>query len=240
MMFSKPNGYVGMVFVMVSVASLGGCSGGAGAKGAQNAASNVTPMEQLQAIPKGLEHDVADLTQPIDEVDVLIGDLTSLPKRHHISGAAMAKMCKATFESGTVTIEAPDLDAEARAELTASLAHLAKIVSGLKATPTKVATMGKNLLAATAKVPVLATRVTAEATVASSNPFAGAETRAKASADLKAVQDVQTSVSKSISDAQAKVVGLPTLATGALARLGASFASFDDGAPATAAHTAAN
>lgn len=233
------HGWGSLVFVAMSVACATGCGGGANAKGAQSAESNVSAMDQLQAIPTGLEHDVAELTQPIDEVQAVIDDLTSLPKRHGIAAGDMAKMCKATFDSGTVNVQmSGDISAEARAELEASLKHLANIVSGLKATPNKVATMGKNLVAATAKLPVLATRVTAEASVAAGNPFASADKRAKASADLKAVEQIQASVSKSISDAQAKIVGLPGQATGALAKLGASFASFDDAVPAT--QTAAN
>ncbi|MGH7328030.1 MAG: hypothetical protein ACREJX_06735, partial [Polyangiaceae bacterium] len=73
-----------------------------------------------------------------------------------------------------------------------------------------------------AKVPVLATRVTAEATATSANPFGSADSKVKAKADLDSVKQVQADVSKSITDVQAKITGIPAQATGALAKLTAT------------------
>ena len=49
--------------------------------------------------------------------------------------------------------------------------------------------------------------------------------KAKATADLSGVKVAQDEASKAINDAQAKVTGIPAMATGALGKLGASFAS---------------
>ena len=57
-------------------------------------------------------------------------------------------------------------------------------------------------------------------------------TKAKAQGEISSVQKVQADVSKSISDAQAKVTSIPGMATGALTKLGASFPSMN--CPATA------
>ncbi|MEO7108941.1 MAG: hypothetical protein ABI183_00770, partial [Polyangiaceae bacterium] len=79
--------------------------------------------------------------------------------------------------------------------------------------------LGKKAVADTALVPVLATRVTAQATVAASSPFGSADSKAKAKADMDSVKQVQADVSKSISDVQAKITGIPAQATGVLGKL---------------------
>lgn len=212
----------------LGLATMTGCGGGAGSAKVNSGQVELSPMEELQAIPKDVDKDVAALTKPIDDVQVVIEEITSLPKKHHISAGDMAAMSKATFDNGKVEVKVNgDVSAEAKAEIEAALKKLSLIVAELKATPEKVAALTTKLVKVTAKVPLLATEITSKATLTSSNPFAGADMKAKATAEIGSVQKVQADVSKSISDAQSKVVGIPALATGALGKLGASFASMN-------------
>jgi hypothetical protein len=205
-----------------------GCGGGAGTAKVNSGAVEASPMDELQAIPKDLDKDVAGLTKPIEDVQTIIDEITNLPKKHHINAGEMAAMSKATFDNGKVEVKVNgDVSAEAKAEIEASLKKLSLVVAELKATPAKVAALTSKIVKVTAKVPLLATEITSKATFAASNPFGSADGKLKANAELASVQKVQADVSKSISDAQAKVTGIPALATGALGKLGASFSSMN-------------
>jgi hypothetical protein len=211
--------------VVVSVALVTGCGGGAQNGGAKSAKVEVSPMDELKAIPKDLDGEIAALTKPIDEVQFVIDDVTSIPKRHGVSAGDMAAMSKLAFESGTVKFKAnTEVSAEAQKEIESALTRLANVATALKATPGRVASLTKRIVVSSAKLPVLATRVTAQATFTSTNPFGGAEAKAKAKADLEGVTQVRADVTKSLSEAEAKIVGIPAMATGALGKLGASFA----------------
>ena len=88
----------------------------------------------------------------------------------------------------------------------------------------KVTALTQKIVTVSAKVPVLATKVTTEAQVAVKNPFGGADAKAKAQANIDGVKQIQADVQKSVSDAQAKVASVPAMATSALTKLTASFA----------------
>ena len=203
-----------------------GCGGsGQEAKSADSAKAEQTAMDELKSIPKDLNTDVADLTKPIDDTQAIVDEFTSMPKRLGITADDMRAMAKATITNGTVEVKVSgNVTAEAKAEIEASLKKLQGVLAALKATPEKVATLTKKIVTVSAKVPVLATRVTSEATVKVGNPFASADVKASAKADLDSVKTVQASIDKSVSDTQAKVTGIPALATGALGKLTATFA----------------
>ncbi len=193
---------------------------------ADKAAQNLSPMDELKAIPKDLDAEVASLTKPIDDVQSIIDDLGAFPKKHGMAAADVMAMAKATFDNGKVEVNVKtDIAAEAKAELEALLKRLNDTVVALKATPDRVASLTAKATAATAKVPVLATKISSTASVKVSNPFGSAEEKAKAQAEIDSVQQVQAETSKAISDVQAKVTGIPQMATGALAKLTASFAA---------------
>lgn len=210
----------------VSVLSVacGGSSQNDG-KTAASASASVTPLEELQGIPKDLNADVADLTKPIDDTQAVIDQIGALPKKYGFTAADMAAMCKATMDNGSVDVKVNgDVSADAKAEIKAALEKLKSTIAGLKATPDKVAALGKKAVADTAKVPVLAGRVTTEASAVTMNPFGNKDDKAKAQADLDSVKQVQADVSKSITDVQAKITGIPSQATSALAKLTATLA----------------
>jgi peptidoglycan hydrolase CwlO-like protein len=209
--------------------ALGACGGSSNkdASSSATAKANVAPIDELKAIPADLNADIADLTKPIDDTQNLIDSVTSFPTKYNVDAKTVMGMAQASMTNGTVDVKfdaASNVSDDAKAELTASLKKLADITTALKATPNKVAALTTKIATVTAKVPVLATRVTTEATFNASSPFASADMKAKAQANLNDVKTVQANVSQSISDAQSKVTGIPALATGALAKLTAAFA----------------
>lgn len=222
---------VRLAVIAGAAAVLMACGGGAGSgedpkTPASKESAQLTPMQELAAIRKDLEADVTGLTKPIDDVQSIIDDLGSLPKKHGLKAASVMGLAKATFDSGNVEITLDgDVSAEAKAEIEGVLKKLSATVTALKTTPDRVAALTTKVASLTAKVPVLATKVTSSATVTVSNPFASADAKAKAKADIDGVKQVQADTMKSISDAQGKIAGVPALATGALAKLAGSFAA---------------
>ncbi len=211
-----------LVSLVLGVSILSVACGGSGSdsKTGASAKADLTPLQELQSIPTDLNADVADLTKPIDDSQAVMDQISALPKKYNITAGDMAAMCKATMNDGTVDVKVNgDVSADAKAEITAALTKLKEVVSGLKATPDKVVALGKKAVVDTAKVPVLATRVTTEASINASSPFGSADSKAKAKADLDSVKQVQADVSKSISDVQAKITGIPAQATGVLGKL---------------------
>jgi hypothetical protein len=182
--------------------------------------SSQSPMEELQAIPVELNAQVANLTKPIDDVQKVIDQLTSIPKRYGINAADMMAMAKATVESGEINVTvSDDMSEEARAEIETALKTLKGAVAALKATPDSVASLMSRIAARTAEVPALAAKVTVSATAAAANPFAAADTKAEAQADVQKVKQVAADVMKVVSNAQAKIVGIPAMATVAMTKL---------------------
>ena len=217
------------ISILSGLTFLAGCGGGAanaedpktpGAK----ASIELSAMDELKAIPTDLTAEVAALTKPIDDMQAAIDDLGALPKKHGLAASEIMAMAKGTFDNGKVEVKLKaDVSAEAKADVEAALKKLAGAVTALKATPEKVASLTTKVATATAKVPVLASKVTATATAASANPFGSADAKAKGTADLASVKQVQADAMKSISDVQAKLAGIPAIATSALAKASASF-----------------
>jgi uncharacterized protein YicC (UPF0701 family) len=212
-----------------SVSWLVGCGGGNGEepKTAQAKASlELAPIDELKSIPKDLEAEMTAITRPIDEVQAIVDDLGKLPAKLKLNKSQLVALAKASFDNGKVEVKLDmDLAAEAKAEVEAYLKRIAAVVADLKATPDKVAGLTKKVASATARVPVLATKVTASATATVSNPFGDASAKAKAQADLDGVKKAQEDVMKSVNDIQGKVAGIPEMATNALAKLTASFST---------------
>ncbi len=216
-----------VVSAFLAIAVVTGCGGsrqGANAPTTSSAKVELSAMEELKAIPKDLDAEAAALTKPIDDVQSVLDQLANLPKKHGITAGDMSAMAKATFEKGTVEVKLDaKASAEAKAEVEAALNRLKDTVVALKATPDRVASLTTKIASATAKAPVLATKITSSATITASNPMASADAKAHAKADLEGVKQAQADVQKSIGDTQAKVTGIPALATTALAKLSASF-----------------
>jgi len=222
----------GVARLAVAVAVLSGvaaCGGGAEdpkTPASKDSKADMTPLDELKGIPADLDADVAALTKPTDDIQSAMDDLGALPKKHGLAAADIMGMAKGTFDNGKVDVKLNgDASAAAKADVEAALTKLNNAVIALKATPEKIAALTTKVATLTAKVPLLASKVTASATVTASNPFGNADAKAKAKADLDSVKQVQADVMKSVSGVQAKLAGIPAMATGALAKVSASFAA---------------
>ena len=202
-----------------------GCGGGQKKTRTDGAEVELTAMQQLQAVSTDLQAGVDRLMAPINETQRIIDHITAMPGRLGIDAGSLMGMCKSSFQSGQLDFDANiSAAAEVQAEVMGVLARLNHIVAELKATPQKVTALGQQAVEATAKVPLLATQVATSANVTLANPFSSAEDKAQAQADMNAVNQVKGEVMTKISEIQAKVTGIPAMATEALAKLGAAFA----------------
>ncbi len=194
------------------------------AASAESTKAELSSMDELKSIPADLDAEVKSLTKPIDDTQTIIDKLTSMPKRYGMSAGSVMGMAKGSLDGGKVDVKLDaSVGAEAKAELEASLKQLGEIVVALKATPDKIAGLTKKLATITAKVPVLATKISTGASATMSNPFGSADGKAKAKADLDGLEKVKLDVNKSVADTQQKLTGIPALATGALGKLTAAF-----------------
>jgi hypothetical protein len=185
----------------------------------------LSSMDQLRGLAAGLEGQLNALMAPINEVDTMVTYVAEMPGRLGIDAGSLLSSAKATMDSGQISLSA-DLtsDAAVRAEIENVFLRLRWIVDGLKALPDNAQALAVKVGEALVKVPVLASKVTAEANVKAANPFAKPEVKAQAQADLQSLAQVQTDVRSSIQQVQQQIAGLPGLATQALAKLTASFA----------------
>jgi len=213
-------------FVAVTLAALSGACGGnkQDAKAPDGTAQpELSAMDELKAIPEELGKDADALTKPIDDANAAFDELGSMPARMKIDAKQLSAMARVAVEGGEIKVDA-ELPAEARAEIEATLRKLQASVALLKETPGKAAAVFRKATEATARVPLLATRVTTQANLQVSNPFAGADSKAKAQADIASVQKIQADVSARIGDTQKKMTEMPGLAAQTLAKVTSSFA----------------
>lgn len=227
-MFGYRVGGIVVIAVALAVAACGGSKGEAksSADAQAGAQAEVPAMDQLKFISTDLQAHLNALMAPINETDALIGQITSMPQRLNVNAKALMGMCKATLDNGQVQIAAEfNADAAVRAEVEGVMMRLKAIVEGLKAMPQNAQALTVKAGSAVVAVPALGTKITAEATVKLNNPFGKPEVKAQAQADLQSLAQVQADVQATISQVQQQVMGLPAMAAGALAKLGAAFAS---------------
>jgi hypothetical protein len=215
--------FAALAFVLAGCHATAGLSSPADAKGGSS-------IEQLKAIPADLKTDLDSITKPIDDANEVSDKLGTMPARLKVSGDDLAAMLQGVMSGGPAEVGANiNVAADAKAELEETLKKLKGIVDGLKATPDKIATLAPKIAGSMAKAAALAVKAAAEAQITIANPFAGADAKAKAQADMKSIEQVKTDIQKTISDAQAKVTGLPAAATSAITKLSASIASLGGG-----------
>ena len=215
-----------MLVFALAAAACGGSKGEAKGSADAQAQADVPAMDQLKFISTDLQAHLNSLMAPINETDALITQITSMPQRLNLNMKALMGMCKATLDNGQIQIAADfNADAAVRGEVEGVLMHLKAIVDGLKAIPQNTQVLAAKAASAMVAVPALGAKVTAEATVKLNNPFGKPEVKAQAQADLQSLSQVQADVQATISQVQQQVMGLPAMATGALAKLGAAFAS---------------
>jgi hypothetical protein len=223
MLGHQARGIVVLVFALAAAA----CGGGKGeAKSSDDAKDKAPAIDQLKGLSVDLQGQLDALMAPINEVDALVAQITSMPARLKLNASELMGMFKATADGGQVQLSANiEADAMAKAEVEGVLAKLKGIVDGLKAIPENTKLLAAKAGEALVKVPTLGVAAQSQLTVKASNPFAKPEEKAQAQADLQSLAQIQTDVQGTIQSVQQKVMELPALATSALAKLTASFAS---------------
>lgn len=208
-------------------------------KGTQNpdeaAEGDVDPLEELKSIPDQIQAEVDTVLQPINDVDVVVDQVTTMPDRLGVDAAGLRALAKASLQSGEVSVEL-DVTAEAKAEIEGVLKTINGIAVGLKETPQRATAATKNIVAMGAKATALVGKLQAKYQAKLSNPLAKAEDKAKIQADLNAVMQLDGEIKAIVADAKSTVTGLPAKGTEALAKLTAAFAGSagDGGAEASA------
>ena len=216
-----------LLIVFAAAFAVAACGGSSEeTKTAAEAKGTLSATDQLKALSVDLQAGMDALMQPINDTESLVNDITNLPAKLNLNATTLMSMAKATLDSGTVSISADlNLDANAKAEVEATLNKLKGIVQGLKAVPDRVQGLAAKATAALAQVPVLTAQVTTSAQATMANPFASAESKTQAQAELNGVAQIQTDVNAQIQNIQKNIAEIPTLAASALAKLAASFTS---------------
>jgi len=223
-MFGHRASWFALLVLATVVSACGGSKGDAKASG--DAKAEVPAIDQLKGISVGLQGQLDALMAPINEVDALVAQITSMPQRLGVNAKSLLSSAKATVDGGQIAISA-DLttDAAIRAEVESVIMRLKAISDGLKAIPQNAQMLAGQAASALVAVPALGVKAQGEATFKASNPFAKPEEKAQAQADLQSLAQIQADVQNTIQQVQQKVMELPALATSALAKLTASFAS---------------
>ncbi|MCH9682194.1 MAG: hypothetical protein K0V04_12220 [Deltaproteobacteria bacterium] len=197
-------------------------------KGTENpdeaAESDVDPLDELQTIPDQIQAEIDMVLQPINDVDVVIDMVTSMPQTLGLDAASLRGMAAASLSAdGEVSVEL-DIAAEAKAEVEAALLKIKGIGTGLRETPERVKTATANIVALGAKATGLVAKLTAKYQAKLSNPMLKGDKKAKVEADLALIVKVDTDIKASVSDAKQTVTSLPSKGKEALVKLTKAFA----------------
>jgi len=180
------------------------------------------PLEALKNIPNEIQAEVDGVLKPINDVDVVVEQVTSIPTRHKVDVKGLKSMAKASLDNGTVAVNL-DVTAEAKAEIEQMLETVKGIAIGLKETPQRATEATKNIVALGVKATALVGKLTAKYQAKLKAPLLKAEEKAKIQADLAAVTKLDADIKTIISDAKTTVTGVPDKGAEALAKLTAAF-----------------
>lgn len=184
------------------------------------------PLEALKGIPDEIQAEVDNVLQPINDVDVVVEQVTTIPTRYNLDAAAITGLAKAKMDAeGNASVEI-DLDVtdEARAEIETLLSTLDGIKVGIQELPQRSTQATKNIAALGVKATGLVTQLQTKYQAKLASPFTKAEEKAQIQADLDAVLKLDADIKTIIADAKSTVTGLPAKGTEAMAKLTAAFA----------------
>ena len=208
--------------VLLSGAALVACGGSA--KKGDKGGDDRTAFDKLQALPGELDAELASVTKPIDDTDMIIEQLASLPEKAKLSKEDFSKLIVDTFQGKPFQAPA-NIDATAAAELEGFLTNLAGFKDSLMGTPDAVAALSVKAAETLVNLPILTTQVATEAAVVKANPFASKEDKAKAAQQEAQAKDAETQANAKVSEIQTKVGGLPARTTAALGKFSAAMGS---------------
>jgi ribosome-associated translation inhibitor RaiA len=214
-----------LTLIAMVMLACGGSTKEASASGEASEEGNA--MTQLEAMSADLTAKMDAAKAPIDKVDPLVSDLQALPGKLSISASDFNAACTATIETGQVQVSAElTADVEAKAEIESVLTQLQTLTTELKATPDNAQALLEAAGTAAAKLPTLASEVTAECEAKIKAPL-GVTEEAKAAAQeqLNALPTVQESITSQIENAKSLSTELPQMATEALGKITAALSA---------------
>lgn len=188
------------------------------------AESDKDPLEELKGIPVAIQGEIDMVLQPINDVDVVIEQISSMPGRLGVDAKGLTALASASLSNGEVSVNL-DVSAEAKAEIEALLKTVQGIGVGLKAIPERVPVATKNIVGHGAKAVALVAKLTAKYQAKLSSPFTKADEKLKIQGELDIVMKLDADIKASVNDAKATVMGVPAKGTEALAKITAAFAA---------------
>jgi hypothetical protein len=188
------------------------------------AESDKDPLEELKGIPVAIQGEVDMVLQPINDVDVVINQLSEMPGRLGLDAKALTGMASASLTDGKVEVSV-DISAEAKAEVEAMLNTVKGIGVGLKEIPNRVPVATKNIVGHGAKAAALVAKLTAKYQAKLSSPFTKADEKLKIQGELDMVVKLDADIKATVGDAKTTVMSLPAKGTEALAKITAAFAA---------------
>jgi len=195
-------------------------------KGTDNpdaAEGDVDPLVELQGIPDLIQAEIDLVLQPINDVDVVVDQVTTMPTRLGVDAAALTGLAKASLDGGSVAVDL-DVDVEVKAEIETLLETVTGIAVGLKETPERAKQAGVNIAELGVKGAGLVAKLTAKLNAKLANPMLKGDAKLKVEADLAMVVQINGDIQAQVADAKATVTGLPATGATALAKLTAAFA----------------
>jgi len=186
--------------------------------------SDLDPLEELKGIPVAIQGEVDMVMQPINDVDVVIEQVTSMPGRLGVDAKALTAMASASFKDGTVAVNI-EVSAEAKAEIEALLQTVKGIAVGLQEIPQRVPVATKNIVGHGAKGAALVAKLTAKYQAKLAAPFTKAEEKLKIQGELDMVVKLDADIKATVGSAKDTVMSVPDKGTEALAKLTAAFAA---------------
>jgi len=186
--------------------------------------SDKDPLEELKGIPVAIQAEVDMVLQPINDVDVVIEQISTMSGRLGIDAKGLTSMASASLTDGKVEVNV-DISAEAKAEVQALLETVKGIGIGLKEMPSRVPVATKNIVGHGAKAVALVAQLTAKYQAKLSSPFTKADEKLKIQGELDMVVKLDADIKGTVGDAKTTVMALPAKGTEALAKITAAFSA---------------
>ena len=183
-------------------------------------------MDELKKLDAQLRTQLDSALQPVKEVDALISEVGSMPARLRIDPSELRAVLVSKFRGTGVNLTGELAERQkVKVQIDVLLARVDGVMLGLRAMPSRAQALSETCGAAVARLPVLASRVNAQARATLKNPEARAEDKARAKAEMASVSKVQADLQATIQQVQSTASTLPALANEALAKLTTSFSS---------------
>lgn len=170
---------------------------------------------ELQAIPDQVDKKVAAVTRPVDNVDQMLGQMTTLPKKLDISEEQFGELINGALANQEVAI--PDtVQGQNREQLSTFLGNIGGFQQSLMGTPAAAKDLLGELAETSARIPALATEVSTSAAATLANPLASKKEKDAAKKKQADAKSLQNKAQARVKAAQGKVGGLPERATVAI------------------------